>query len=146
MPDLIDVDAIQIIEITSENRSIMDNIADDLFDEPVKPELLIAYLAEKTHWLVAAVLNGQVVGKATAMVHRRPDKDDELYLDEIDVIPALRQNGIAKLILSKVLKMADDWGCEECWLGTEKGNIPARKLYESNGAEPEEFVLYYLEY
>ncbi len=141
-----DISQINIIEITAENRSIMDDVADDLFDEPVKPDLLSAYLAEKNHWLVAAVLNGQVVGKATAMVHHRPDKENELYLDEIDVIPGLRHKGIAKLILAKILKMADEWGCEECWLGTEKDNIPARKLYESNGAKPEEFVLYYLEY
>lgn len=141
-----DISKIEIVEITAENRSVMDNVADDLFDEPVRPELLTAYLAEQTHWLVAAVLNDQVIGKATAMVHRRPDKEDELYLDEIDVIPSLRRNGIAKLILKKMLEMADDWGCEECWLGTEKDNIPARNLYESNGAKPEDFILYNLEY
>ena len=140
------IDQIEIVEVTAENQAIMDNVATDLFDEPVRPDLLSAFLADDTHWLVVAVLDGKVIGKATAMVHRRPDKDDELYLDEIDVVPNLRQKGIAKLILKKMLKLADDWGCEECWLGTEKDNIPARKLYESNGAKPEEFVLYYLEY
>lgn len=141
-----DISDIEIVEITSENQSLMNNIADDLFDKPVQSGLLKSFLAEETHWLVAALLDGLVVGKATAMVHRRPDKEDELYLDEIDVIPDLRRKGIAKMMLEKVLEMADAWGCEECWLGTEKDNIPARKLYESNGAKPEEFVLYYLEY
>jgi len=140
------LDKIGIIEITADNIGVMDNHAADLFDGKVKSDLLTAFLAEPTHWLVVAVLDGQVIGKATAMVHHRPDKQDELYLDEIDVIPSLRRKGIAKLILVKVLEMADDWGCEECWLGTEKDNIPARKLYESNGAEPEDFVLYHLEY
>lgn len=137
---------IEIVEVTAENQSILHSIAEDLFDKAVQPTLLDAYLAEKTHWMVVAVLDGVVIGKATAMVHRRPDKEDELYLDEIDVIPDLRRKGIAKMILKKVLEMAADWGCEECWLGTEKDNIPARKLYESNGGKPEEFVLYYLEY
>ncbi|MEO9600786.1 GNAT family N-acetyltransferase [Parasphingorhabdus sp.] len=141
-----DIGAIEVIEITTENQSVMHVVADDLFDAPVQSNLLQSYLAEETHWLVAAVLDGVVIGKATAMVHRRPDKEDELYLDEIDVIPELRRKGIAKMILKKVLEMAEDWGCEECWLGTEKDNIPARKLYESNGAKPEDFVLYYLEY
>ena len=140
------LDQIEIVEICAENKSIMDSVAEDLFDKPVQSKLLSSFLSDETHWLVAAVLDGTVVGKATAMVHRRPDKEDELYLDEIDVIPSLRRKGIAKLILAKVLEMADEWGCEECWLGTEKDNIPARKLYESNGAKPEEFVLYYLEY
>ncbi|MEP2988838.1 MAG: GNAT family N-acetyltransferase [Parasphingorhabdus sp.] len=141
-----DIGNIEIVEITAENQSLMSNVADDLFDEPVQSSLLQSYLAEKTHWLVVALYDGVVIGKATAMVHRRPDKEDELYLDEIDVIPDLRRKGIAKMILKKILEMADDWGCEECWLGTEKDNIPARKLYESNGAKPEDFVLYYLEY
>lgn len=141
-----DIGTIEVVEITTENQSLMHVVADDLFDVPVQSNLLQSYLAEETHWLVAALLDGVVIGKATAMVHRRPDKEDELYLDEIDVIPELRRKGIAKMILKKILEMAEDWGCEECWLGTEKDNIPARKLYESNGAKPEDFVLYYLEY
>ncbi|MFK7842063.1 MAG: GNAT family N-acetyltransferase [Sphingorhabdus sp.] len=141
-----DIGTIEVVEITTENQSLMHVVADDLFDAPVQSNLLQSYLAEETHWLVAALLDGVVIGKATAMVHRRPDKEDELYLDEIDVIPELRRKGIAKMILKKILEMAEDWGCEECWLGTEKDNIPARKLYESNGAKPEDFVLYYLEY
>ncbi|MEO0441715.1 MAG: GNAT family N-acetyltransferase [Pseudomonadota bacterium] len=124
----------------------MDNVADDLFDETVKPHLLAEFLAEPTHWLVVAVLDGMVIGKSTAIVHKRPDKPDELYLDEIDVIPEYRRRGIAKKILDHMLKLADERDCEECWLGTEKDNIAARKLYESNGAKAEEIILYYLEY
>ncbi len=139
-------DGLEIFEITLENSAIMDNIADDLFDETVKPHLLTAFLAEPTHWLVVAVLNGVVIGKSTAIVHKRPDKPDELYLDEIDVIPEYRRRGIAKKILGHMLILADERDCEECWLGTEKDNIAARKLYESNGAKAEEILLYYLEY
>lgn len=141
-----DLANLKVIEITADNISAMDNHDPDLFDEPVKPNLLKAFLAESSHWLVVAVLDGQVIGKATAMVHKRPDKEDELYLDEIDVIPEFRQRGVGKRILVKMLELANERDCEECWLGTEKDNIPARKLYESNGAESEECVLYYLEY
>lgn len=124
----------------------MDNVAADLFDEPVQQDLLAAFLMEPTHWLVVAVLDDQVIGKSSAIVHKRPDKPDELYLDEIDVIPKYRRRGIAKKILDHMLVLADKRGCEECWLGTEKDNIAARKLYESNGAKAEDIVLYYLEY
>ncbi len=137
---------IQIFEVTGDNIELMDSVVEDLFDNPVSPMRLRAYLAEPTHWLVVAVLDGKVIGKCTAMVHKRPDKEDELYIDEIDVIENLRRNGIAKLMLSKILELADEHGCEECWLGTEQDNIAARKLYESNGAKAEDFVLYYLEY
>ena len=139
-------DGLEIFEITADNKAVMDNVAFDLFDEPVKPDLLSAFLAEPTHWLVVAVLDGRVIGKSSAIVHKRPDKPDELYLDEIDVIPEHRRRGIAKKILDHMLVLADERGCEECWLGTEKDNIAARKLYESNGAKAEGIVLYYLEY
>ena len=138
--------SIEILQITADNIAVMDDVADDLFDGQVNAARLHAFLAESTHWLVVAVIAGKVIGKSTAMVHHRPDQEDELYIDEIDVIPEMRQQGIAKRILKKILEMADDWGCEECWLGTEKDNIAARKLYESYGAKPEEFMLYYLEY
>ena len=124
----------------------MGNVADDLFDAPVDPSKLAAFLKDANHWLIVAILEGRVIGKCTAMVHLRPDKENELYLDEIDVIPSLRRKGIAKMLLDKTLELADKRGCEECWLGTEKDNIAATKLYESNGAMSEEFLLYYLEY
>ena len=139
-------DGLEIFEITFDNREFMNNVADDLFDEPVRPELLDVFLKEPSHWLVVAILDGQVIGKSTAIVHKRPDKPDELYLDEIDVVPQYRRLGIAKKILDHMLELADDRDCEECWLGTEKDNIAARKLYESNGAKAEDMVLYYLEY
>jgi ribosomal protein S18 acetylase RimI-like enzyme len=143
---LADLEAIEIFEVTNDNIELMDHVADDLFDNPLIPAKLTAFLAERTHWMVVALLEGQVIGKCTAMVHKRPDKDDELYIDEIDVIENLRRKGIAKKMLAKVLEMANERGCEECWLGTEQDNIAARRLYESNGAKAEDFVLYYLEY
>lgn len=143
---MVDLEAIRIFEVTSDNKELMDRVADDLFDNPVNSTLLNAYLAEPNHWLVIAKLDGTVIGKCTAMVHKRPDKKDELYIDEIDVIEKLRCNGIGKRILAKILELADERDCEECWLGTEKDNIAARKLYDSFGAKSEEFVLYNLEY
>lgn len=140
------LDDIAIHAVDQCNIAIMDNVAPDLFDNPVDPEHLRAFLAAPTHWMVVAVLNGQIIGKCTAMVHLRPDKKDELYIDEIDVIEKLRRNGIAKALLAKILEMAKNWGCEECWLGTEKDNIAAQGLYESNGVKAEEFLLYYLKF
>jgi len=124
----------------------INNIAPDVFDETPSRKFLESFLAEPGHWLVLAMQGSEVVGKCSAMAHRRPDKPAELYIDEIDVTPALRQRGIAKQILAKMLTIADEWGCEECWVGTEPDNVPARKLYESNGAKAEKFVLYYMEY
>lgn len=70
-----DWEAIEIFEVTNDNIELMDHVADDLFDKPVDPERLRIYLAEPTHcWLVVAVLDGKVIGKCTAMVHKRPEQ------------------------------------------------------------------------
>ncbi len=124
----------------------LDHVAPDLFDEEPTKEFLKTFLAAKGHSLLLAECDKTVVGKCSAMIHWRPDKPAELYIDEIDVTPEVRKQGIAKQMLAKMLNLADEWDCEEAWVGTEKDNIAARKLYESNGAKAEEFVLYYMEY
>jgi len=124
----------------------LDHVAPDVFDEKPTKKLLEGFLAASGHSLLLAECDGKVVGKCSAMIHWRPDKLAELYIDEIDVTPDFRKQGIAKRLLGRMLELADEWDCEECWVGTEKDNIAARKLYESNGANGEDFVLYYLEY
>ncbi|WP_164114305.1 GNAT family N-acetyltransferase [Sphingorhabdus sp. Alg239-R122] len=138
--------AIKIERVTADNAVILDNAGEDVFDAPVKDEYLSRFLADKGHMMIVAVQNGLTVGKCTAIVHHRPDKPDELYIDEVDVTPTLRKQGIGKMLIARMLELADEYGCEECWLGTEKDNIPAKALYESHGAQSEEIVLYYLNY
>ncbi len=138
--------AVNIEQVTAENAAVLDNVAEDVFDAPVKDEYLSVFLADIGHVMIVAVENDMVVGKCTAIVHHRPDKPDELYIDEVDVTLALRKQGIGKMLIARMLELADEYGCAECWLGTEKDNLPAKALYESHGAQSEEIMLYYLNY
>lgn len=116
----------------------------EVFDEDLKPEFLLPYLQDPNHWLLLAWQDGRVIGKCSAVVHLRPDKPCELYIDEIDVTPDFRRRGVAKAMMDRMLDRAEELGIPECWVGTEDDNVPARALYESLAAEPESFVLYYL--
>ena len=120
-------------------------IADDVFDEPVRPDRLAAYLSQSGHFMVVALADGVVVGQCAAVIHRHPDKVTELYIDEVGVSPAFQRQGIARKMLDAMFDIGRENGCEEAWVGTEQDNVAARALYESR-KEPhgsaEDFVMY----
>lgn len=128
--------------LTPGDHSVLDRVAGDVFDEPVIPARLTAYLAEPGHHLMVAIAGGEVVAQVAAVAHRHPDKPTELYIDEVGVTPTLHRRGIAREMLDRMFAFGRSIGCEEAWLGTELDNLPARRLYESRGAKPETFVMY----
>jgi aminoglycoside 6'-N-acetyltransferase I len=133
----------EIVRLTPANASLLDRVADEVFDEPVDQRRLAAYLLEPGHLMLVALNDGEVVAQAAAVIHRHPDKPTELYLDEVGVAPAFRRMGLARKLLDEMLAIGKAVGCEEAWVGTEDDNKPARRLYESRGGvRPEPFVMY----
>lgn len=136
---------IEIRRLTPDDAAILNRVAEDVFDEPVDPKRLAAYLAEPGHIMLVALAGNEVVGQCAAVIHRHPDKATELYIDEVGVTPAFQRQGIARRMLDDILALGKAAGCEEAWVGTEVDNQPARGLYESRGAEAEPFVMYVYE-
>ena len=118
------------------DESVLDRVAQDVFDEPVRAERLAAYLAEPGHHMIVAIVDGEVVGQCAAVVHRHPDKVTELYIDEVGVTPAFQRQGIARKMLEEMFSLGKALGCEEAWVGTEPDNLPARGLYEAARGPP----------
>lgn len=56
--------------------------------------------------------------------------------------PAWRRKSIARKLLDEMLALGKVLGCEEAWVGTEMGNLPARALFESYGVPGGRFVMY----
>ena len=133
---------IEIKRLTEHDAAIFDRVAEDVFDEPVDPERLAAYLAAPGHLMLVALANGEVVGQIAAVIHRHPDKPTELYIDEVGVTPALQRRGLARRMLDETFALGRTLGCEGAWVGTEHDNHPSRGMYESIGAKPEPFVMY----
>lgn len=127
------------------DESVLDRVAEDVFDQQVDPARLMAYLSEPGHHLMVALADGQVVAQVAAVVHRHPDQPTELYIDNVGVTPSLHRRGIARAMLDLMFEFGRSIGCEEAWVGTELDNQPARRLYESRGARPETFVMYVYE-
>ena len=133
---------VEIRRLRPEDAALLDRIAPDVFDEPVRPDRLAAYLAEPGHYLWLAILDGEVVAQAAAVVHRHPDKPTEFYIDEVGVTPALHRQGIARRMLDEMFAFARSISCEEAWVGTEPDNDAARSLYERFGGKAGMFVMY----
>ena len=129
--------------LTPSDIALFDQIAPEVFDEPVRPDRLAAYLAEPGHHMVVAIADGQIVAQCAAVVHRHPDKVTELYIDEVGVSPAYQRRGIARHLLDEMCAFGKSIGCIEGWVGTEADNAPARRLYESaRKVQGEPFVMY----
>jgi aminoglycoside 6'-N-acetyltransferase I len=137
--------SMEIRRLEAGDDALVMQVADNVFDEPVRPDRLAAYLSQSGHFMVVAIIDGVVVGQCAAVIHRHPDKVTELYIDEVGVSPAFQRQGIARKMLDAMFEIGRENGCEEAWVGTEPDNVAARALYESR-KEPhgpaEDFVMY----
>jgi aminoglycoside 6'-N-acetyltransferase I len=132
----------QIVRLTAANAAVLDAVAEDVFDHPIKPDLLAAYLAQPGHLTVLAVSDGVVIGQARGMVHHQPDEPTHLYVDNLGVTPARQREGIARRMMQELFAWARAFGCVGFWVATEADNDPARSLYTSLGGEEETMVFF----
>jgi ribosomal protein S18 acetylase RimI-like enzyme len=134
---------IEIKRLSVGDEAILEYIATDVFDEAIDPKLLTAYLAEANHHMIAAIKNGEVVGQIRAVIHKHPDRADELYIDNLGVTPSLQRQGIATKLLNEMLELGKSLGCKDAWLATERDNEQAKRFYESYGIKAEATVAYF---
>jgi ribosomal protein S18 acetylase RimI-like enzyme len=124
------------------DAQVLDRVAAEVFDEPIRPERLAAYLAEPSYLMIVALVNGEVVGQVACALHRHPDKPTELYVDEVGVTPALQGRGIARRMIEDAFAWGRELGCEEAWVGTEPDNAAAIALYRGFGQVPVPIVMF----
>lgn len=132
----------RIIIARAGDIGLFGQVAPGVFDAPIDPTRLRAYLDEPSHFIVLALLDELVVGQTAAVVHRHPDKPTELYLDEVGVGDRFLRQGIAGLMVERALEEGRARGCQECWLGTEVSNVAASGLYRRWQPCPEPFLMY----
>ena len=116
----------------------------ELFDHPVQPRWSEEFLADPRHHIVVALVDGRVVGSATAIHHVHPDQPPTLCIVEVAVTHTHQQRGIAKALLARLLAHATALGCTTAWVGTEADNTAARALYLAAGGalDADAFVTY----
>ncbi len=64
---------IEIKRLGRGDAAVLDRVAEDVFDEPINPPRLAAYLAEPGHHMLVAIADGVVVGQV-ARRHSPPSR------------------------------------------------------------------------
>ncbi len=127
----------QITVLGPGDQATLRDVLPEVFDLPVRGDLVREFLGDPRHHLAVAVDQGRVVGFASAVHYIHPDKDAELWINEVGVAPGHRRVGIGKALLRALFRLGRDLGCREAWVLTERENDAARRLYESlGGVEP----------
>lgn len=135
---------ITLKRLAAGDEAVFDTIAPDVFDEPIHPERMRAYLRELGHLMLLELDGNLVVGQCAAVVHRHPDKPTELYIDEVGTASTHLRRGVATAMLHEMFAWGRELGCREAWLGTELDNDPANGLYRRLKPSEDEAIQYYL--
>lgn len=116
--------------------SLLHNVAEDVFDDPIVESSAREFLADPRHRLVVALDHDLVVGFVSAVIYVHPDKPaPELWINEIGVASTHQRQGIGKALMQAILEEAKRSGCSEAWVLTDRGNLPAMAMYKSAGGE-----------
>ena len=115
---------------------ILDNVAENVFDDPIVESSAREFLGDPRHRLVVALDEDTVVGFVSAVIYVHPDKPaPELWINEIGVAPTHQRHGIGKSLIQAILEEAKRSGCSEAWVLTDRSNLPAMAMYKSAGGE-----------
>ncbi len=135
-------DPVIVRMLTQADEALLLRADDDVFDNEVDPKLAAEFLADPRHHMAVALLDGTIVGMASAVHYIHPDKPPELWINEVGVAERCRRQGIARRLMQALFAHGRELGCGVAWVATELDNKAARALYRSEGAA-EEVVAYY---
>ncbi|KNG94257.1 GNAT family N-acetyltransferase [Pseudaestuariivita atlantica] len=131
----------QFHDLTAETAHLL--AGSTVFDNPVDPAQLAAFVADPGHLMVFVTGDETVIGFATGTVLLHPDKPPAFFLNEVDVAPDHQRQGIGVQLCSRLMDRARAAGCKGIWLATEADNAPARALYRKlNARETTGIVVY----
>ncbi|MGE0534955.1 MAG: GNAT family N-acetyltransferase [Pirellulales bacterium] len=136
--------SIEVRILCADEAGVLTNVADDVFDHDVRPELAAEYLADPRFHLAVALDGEQVVGMASAIDYVHPDKPSQWFINEVGVAPSHQRRGLGRRLLAALLAHARARGGVEAWVATEVDNSAARALYADSGGieDPQRAVVY----
>lgn len=129
-------------QITPANAALLRRVDPDVFDHPIDPAYLAAYLGDPRHALFVAVADGQVVGQIRGNVHLQPDRAADLYVDNLGTAPSWQRRGIASALMQAMLGWGKALGCTFAWVATETDNEAAQGFYAAQSFSHDTFALF----
>ena len=123
-------DGVTVRILTSADAELLAS-SDGVFDDPVRPDMAARFLEDPGHHIAAAIVAGRVVGFVSAVRYLHPDKDPQLWINELGVHEEHRRKGIGRALVRTILEHGEAMGCVEAWVLTEAENTAAMRLYAS---------------
>lgn len=133
-----------IQQLTSANADLLTNIAPEVFDNPIVPAQLQAFLDDPRHVMFVALEHDTVIGMVSGFEYFHPDKQPQMFINEVGVAETHRRRGIGRRLVETLVDYAEHRGCVYAWLGTERDNKAAQACFASvpDAEAPQEFLLY----
>lgn len=126
--------AIEIKLLGPQDAGVLENVASDLFDDPINFPRTAEFLADPRHHLAVAIEDGLVVGFVSAVHYVHPDKPrPELWINEVSVAETHRGQGLATRLLRLLFEAGQHAGCATAWVLTDRANTAAMRLYATAG-------------
>jgi ribosomal protein S18 acetylase RimI-like enzyme len=125
--------AIEIRVLRPGDDAVLMNVAPEVFDNPVDPDLAHEFLADPRHHIAVALDDRRVVGFASGVDYIHPDKPAELFVNEVGVAATHQRRGLGKAVLRALLEVGRSRGCRTAWVLTDRSNVAAMALYGSVG-------------
>ncbi len=135
------LDKIEYHVLNLENALLLDGT--DVFDNPIDPAQLGAFVADSGHEMVFATTGSRVIGMASGTVLLHPDKHPAFFINEVGVNEDMRNSGIGTKLTEMLMKIAREKGYQGIWLATETDNVGARALYQKLNARETDAVVVY---
>jgi aminoglycoside 3-N-acetyltransferase I len=109
----------------------------EVFDEehtPLSDEYVDRLLARDELWILAAMLDEEVVGGLTA--HRLPmtrSESSEIFIYDVAVHAGHRRRGVGRLLLSYLTRAAGDAGIHDLFVPADNDDAHALEFYRALG-------------
>lgn len=123
----------QIRVLQRGDEAILMSVAPGVFDNPPVEALVREFLADPRHHIAVAIEDNSVVGFASAVHYVHPDKQPEMWINEVSVAAQHRGRGLAKALLRALFEVGRAHQCSMAWVLTYRNNDAATALYTSVG-------------
>lgn len=128
--------------MTPKTASLLNNVAEDVFDFEIDPTRLEKYLLAAGQFMFVAVAKSLVVGQLRGAIILHPDKRPDLYIENLGVSPAWKRQGIATRLLETTLAFGREQECEFAYVTTELDNEEGVAFYKAFGLRNESIALF----
>jgi aminoglycoside 3-N-acetyltransferase I len=125
------------IERVEQTDTVM--LGAELFDEPPTPARAEHFLRQPGHHLLFAWddqhPHDRPIGFVSGVEILHPDKDPELYLNELGVADAAQRQGVGTALVRALADLARAHGCVAMWEVSDADNQAATATYRRSGAD-----------